>query len=218
MPDPCAVMADPRRQEFEASALPHLDTLFSMALKLTRNRAEAEDLVQETMVRAYRFFSRYERGTNCKAWLFKILRNGFINRYRETRRQPEPVDFAAVEGHAEHRVTAEHEASVRSPEETVGDLRLGEEVRRALDRLPAEFRMVVVLSFVEGYTYREIAAIMSCPIGTVMSRLFRARRILQEVLEPQARERGLLAGASGMHDFIGAGGIPAGGPAAQPVL
>ncbi len=193
-PEPAAGRAapDPGRREFEETALPHLDALYNMALKLTRDRSGAEDLVQDTFVRAYRFFSRYERGTNCKAWLFKILRNAFINRYRKLRRTPEEIDFSSIEGHSEALVAGDRDPGAASPERTVGDLRMGEEVRSMLDRLPPDFRMVVVLAFVEGYTYKEISEIMSCPIGTVMSRLFRARKILQEGLERHARERGLV--------------------------
>ena len=185
-------IADSRRSEFEETALPHLDALYGMALRMTREPSEAEDLVQDTCVRAYRFFSRYEPGTNCKAWLFKILRNAFINRYRQSRRQPEAIEFAAIEEHSETLVAIDRDPELMSPEAITGDLRMGEEVRAALDRLQPDFRMVVQLAFVEGCTYKEIAAIMSCPIGTVMSRLFRARRFLQRALRHHARERGLL--------------------------
>ncbi|MFQ5876270.1 MAG: sigma-70 family RNA polymerase sigma factor [Acidobacteriota bacterium] len=181
-----------RRREFEETALPHLDALYNMALKMVREPADAEDLVQETFVRAYRFFSRYERGTNCKAWLFTILRNVFINRYRKVRSQPDEIDFGAIEEHSERIIADVTAAPARDPETAAANAILGERVQAALEALPADYRMVVVLSIVEGYTYKEIAAIMSCPIGTVMSRLFRARQILQSALEPQARERGLL--------------------------
>jgi RNA polymerase sigma-70 factor, ECF subfamily len=179
-----------RRREFEATALPHLDALYNMALRITREPSAAEDLVQETCIRAYRFFSRYQRGTNCKAWLFKILKNTSINRFRKTRSQPDAVDFAAIEEHSESCIRLE--TADRSPEAMVADARLGTDVRAALTQLPEEFRMVVVLSIVEGHTYKEVAEIMDCPIGTVMSRLFRARKILQEALQAHARERGLL--------------------------
>jgi RNA polymerase sigma-70 factor (ECF subfamily) len=181
-----------KRREFEETALPHLDSLFNAALKMARDPAEAEDLVQDTFVRAYRFFSRYERGSNCKAWLFTILKNTFINRYRKARSQPEAVAFETIEGHSEGAIDEAHEPPSRSPEEVVADTRLGEAVRGALDTLPADYRMVVLLSMVEGYTYKEIASIMSCPIGTVMSRLFRARQVLQASLASHARERGLI--------------------------
>ncbi len=194
MAKPClnAESLSASRSEFERTALPHMDALYNMALKMTRNPPLAEDLVQEAFVRAYRFFSHYERGTNCKAWLFKILRNVFINQYRKGRAAPETIDFAAIEGHAEAHVGMEWQAGVTSPEEIVADLRMGEGVAAALRRLTPEFRMVALLAFVEGYTYKEIASIMSCPIGTVMSRLSRARRILQDALLPHARERGMI--------------------------
>jgi RNA polymerase sigma-70 factor (ECF subfamily) len=186
-----------RRKDFEESALQHMDTLFNVALKMTRDRAAAEDLVQDTFLKAYRFFDRYRPGTNCKAWLFKILRNTFINRYRQERSQPMSVDFGVIEEHAESFIQDVRRPARRSPEESIDDGRLGEAVRRALDSLPPEFRMVAVLSMVEGYSYKEVADIMSCPIGTVMSRLYRARRALMAALGPQAREMGLVSeGAS----------------------
>ncbi len=182
---------DPRRQEFEETALPHIDALYNAAFKLVRDPAEAEDLVQDTFVRAYRFFSQYQRGSNCKAWLFTILRNAFINRYRRSRGRPDTVAFDAIEGHSEKEIATVRDPAPRTPEDIVADARLGESVRAALDSLPPEYRMVVLLSIVEGYTYKEIASIMSCPIGTVMSRLFRARQILQGALQGHAKERGL---------------------------
>jgi RNA polymerase sigma-70 factor, ECF subfamily len=193
MAKPClnAESLSTSRSEFESTALPHMDALYNMALKMARNPSLAEDLVQEAFVRAYRFFSHYERGTNCKAWLFKILRNVFINHYRKGRGAPETIDFAAIEGHAESHVGREWPSGVSSPEAIVADLRMGENVAAALKSLTPEFRMVALLAFVEGHTYKEIASIMSCPIGTVMSRLSRARRILQEALLPHAQERGL---------------------------
>ena len=184
--------SDSRRREFEETALPHLDALYGMALKLIRDPTDAEDLVQDAFVRAYRFFGQYERGTNCRAWLFTILRNTFINRYRKTRSQPDEIDFGAIEERGEGSIAYAVAPPAQDPESAASDSRLGEDVRAALDSLPPEYRMVVTLSIVEGYTYREIASIMSCPIGTVMSRLFRARQILQTRLETQARERGLL--------------------------
>jgi len=180
------------RREFEEIALPHLDAMHNMALRLTREPAAAEDLVQETFIRAYRFFSRYQRGTNCKAWLYTILKNARINQIRKSRSQPEQVDFSAIEGHGEIAASADlTRPAARTPEALVGDALLADDVRAALDRLPEEFKLVVMLSIVEGYTYKEIAAILSCPIGTVMSRLFRARKLLQGSLAHHARERGL---------------------------
>ena len=190
-PDAVPRAQERNRREFEETALPHLDALYGIALKLCRDSSEAEDLVQETFVRAYRFFHRYERGTNCKAWLFKILRNAFINGYRSSRRRGEVVAFDLIEGRSETLLREDGLPAARNPEEIAANARLGEEVRAALNRLPPDFRMVVVLAFVEGYTYKEIATIMSCPIGTVMSRLFRARRSLREALGGQAREHGL---------------------------
>ena len=187
-----AGQTDAARREFEETALPHLDSLYNAALKMIRDPAAAEDLVQDTYVRAYRFFSKYERGSNCKAWLFTILKNTFINRYRKARSQPESVAFDAIEGHVEGEIVEPGDQPARNPEDLVSDARLGEAVRSALQTLPPDYRMVVILSLVEGYTYKEIASIMSCPIGTVMSRLYRARQVLQSALAGQALERGLI--------------------------
>ncbi len=195
-----------RRKKFEESALLHMAALYNVALKMTRDPAAAEDLVQDTILKAYRFFDRYRAGTNCKAWLFKILRNTFINRYRQERSQPASVDFGAIEEHSESFILDTRGPASRSPEESVDDGRLDEAVRAALGSLPAEFRMVAVLSMVEGYNYKEIAEIMSCPIGTVMSRLHRARRALQAALEPQARQMGLVSEGD-------AAGLSSGAPA-----
>ncbi|MCZ6695055.1 MAG: sigma-70 family RNA polymerase sigma factor [Acidobacteria bacterium] len=183
---------DAARREFEEMALPHLDSLYNAALKMARDPAAAEDLVQDTYVRAYRFFSRYERGSNCKAWLFTILKNTFINRYWKARSTPQSVSFDAIEGHVEGEIVEPYEQKARNPEEQVSDARLGDAVRSALETLPPDHRMVVILSLVEGYTYKEIASIMSCPIGTVMSRLFRARKVLQSALADHALERGMI--------------------------
>jgi len=179
-----------RRKEFEQEALVHLDLLYNSAVQMTRNVADAEDLVQETFVKAYRFFDKFKRGTNCKAWLFKIMKNNFINAFRKRSREPVRVDFEEVEAtlQAEPAVEAEQAAEPGHLfEELVED-----DVKEALDQLPFEFRMVTILSDIEGFSYQEVAEIMDCPIGTVRSRLSRARKFLQKKLYDFARKRGIV--------------------------
>ena len=173
------VSKEENRASFQEVAWIHMDAMFNLAMKMTRNRAEAEDLVQETYLRAYRFFDQYEKGTNCKAWLFRILRNNFINRYRQQRRKPEMVDLSKVEYALENSPETGASPDWGDPEKSLESSLVREEIDRALALLPPEFRIVVVLSSMEGLTYREIAAILDCPIGTVMSRLHRVRKLLQ---------------------------------------
>jgi RNA polymerase sigma-70 factor (ECF subfamily) len=181
-----------RRKEFEEEALVHLDLLYNSAVQMTRNAADAEDLVQETFVKAYRFFDRFKKGTNCRAWLFKIMKNNFINAFRKRSKEPVKVDFEQVEA----TLQAEPQPAV-PPAEATSVEQLFEElveddVKEALDQLPFEFRMVTILSDVEGLSYQEIADIMECPVGTVRSRLSRARRFLRGKLYDFARKRGIV--------------------------
>jgi len=187
-----------RREEFEESALEYMTPLFNLALNLTRNRKDAEDLVQETYLRAYRFFGSYQPGTHIKAWLFRILRNTFINRYRAQKVRPVEVDFSKVEV-AYERMVDEHFLQANrpvSPEDALLDGVLDEEVETALARLPEEYRSVVILALVEDLSYKEIAAALSIPLGTVMSRLHRGRKMLQGQLLEYARKKGILSGPS----------------------
>ena len=185
-----------RREEFEETALEYLTPLFNLALNLTRNRKDAEDLVQETYLRAYRFFGSYQAGTHVKAWLFRILRNTFINRYRAQKVRPEEVDFSKVES-AYERVVDEHFLQANrpvSPEDALMDGVLDEEIETAMARLPEEYRSVVILALVEDLSYKEIASTLSIPLGTVMSRLHRGRKLLQGQLLEYARKKGILSG------------------------
>jgi RNA polymerase sigma-70 factor (ECF subfamily) len=175
---------------FETEALPHLDALFRTALRLTRNRNDAEDLVQETYLRALRFWSRYEAGTNCKAWLYKIMTNLRINQAVKTRKRPLEVDFEDVEAVLAHPETEALGVTTGGDLEIFADL-LDDEVKSALEAVPEDFRLVLILSVMEGFAYKEIAAILEIPIGTVMSRLYRARQLLQRTLRAYARQRGL---------------------------
>ena len=176
------------RKEFEAEALPHMSALYSFAVRLTRDRDDAADLVQETYLKAFRFFDKFERGTNCKAWLFRILKNSYINRFRKTSKAPDTVEYDAVEEFYETIRDSSVETSVL--EEQVFDNALDDEVAEAIDNLPEEFRTVIILCDIEGFTYEEIAEFIDCPIGTVRSRLHRARKLLTGSLAEYARKRG----------------------------
>jgi len=174
--------------EFEGVALVHLDLLYRAALRLTHNRAEAEDLVQETWLRAIRHFDQFDPGSNCRAWLLTILRNAFLNRLRREGREILESDVAA-DGSGATRL---EEASVAhsSPEENFLQTVLHGDVDRALKTLSLPFRLVVTLADLEGLTYKEIAQVLDCPIGTVMSRLSRARQLMRKEMVALAREHG----------------------------
>ncbi len=181
---------DDRRETFEREALVHLDTLYRVALRLTGNAADADDLVQETMLKAYRAWHQYQQGTNAKGWLLTILRHAFINEYRRRTRHPETVDVDAIEPFAVFEDLQEEDPQGRFFDQIVDD-----EVLRAIDELPEQFREAIVLSDVEGMSYEEVARILSVPIGTVKSRLFRARRLLQAKLYDYAVGMGYIKGS-----------------------
>ena len=182
-----------RTEEFERVALPHLDSLFNLALSLTRNRKDAEDLVQETYLRAFRFFDSYEPETQIKAWLFRILRNTFINRYRSERARPEEVEFDKIEGSYETLVEEQFRRQHQPPDPERALLAgvPDEEIQRAMAQLPEDYRTVVIMALLEDLSYKEIAAALEIPIGTVMSRLHRGRKHLQRELLDYARRRGI---------------------------
>lgn len=181
------------KHEFEELALSHLDPLYSAALRLTKNERDAEDLVQDTCMRAYRFFDKFERGTNIKAWLFKILTNTFINRYR--RRVKERSVVEGVEREAVHERFISRDATdfAANPERYFFDRLLSDDVLRAIDQLPIDFRLVVILADLQEFSYKEIAEILECPVGTVMSRLFRGRKLLQKTLRDYALGQGVIS-------------------------
>jgi len=187
-----------RQERLEAEALTHLDALYRTALRLSRNPQDAEDLVQETYLNAFRSLDRFEEGTNLRAWLFRILNNAFISQYRRRKRRPSSSIEDVTEYYLyDHLVEGGAAPRTENPEQEVLD-RIGDEgVLRALEELPVEFRQVELLADVEGFSYREIADILNIPIGTVMSRLYRARRRLQKMLWQEAQELGYgAAGAS----------------------
>ena len=186
-------MAD--QATFADQAMPLMSSLYSAALRMTRNAADAEDLVQETYLKAYRGFGGFEQGTNLKAWLYRILTNTYINTYRAKKRRPEESDLEDVEDlYLYRRLGGLELASLgRSAEEDLLDTYTDEEVKAAVESLPEQFRMAVLLADVEGFSYKEIAEILDIPIGTVMSRLHRGRKGLQKKLWEFAVERGLVA-------------------------
>jgi len=183
--------SDRARAEFETLALPHLDALYSAGLRLTKNEGDAEDLVQDSFMRAYRFFDKFERGTNIKAWLFRILTNTFINRYRRTMKERNLIEGSEREAVTERMTAQDSSVYGQTPEQSFFDRMLSDEVLKAIDALPVDFRIVVVLADLQEFAYKEIAEILSCPVGTVMSRLFRGRRLLQKSLASYASELGI---------------------------
>ena len=182
-------MAD--QKDFEQDAMQFASQLYSAALRMPRNPADAEDLVQETFLKAYRAYHTFTAGTNLKAWLYRILTNTYINRYRKKMRRPTETDLGDIEDLYLYRRLGDSGQVARSAEEEVLESFVDEDVKTAVESLPEHFRLPVLLADVEGFSYKEIAKIMDVPIGTVMSRLHRGRKALERALWGFARERGL---------------------------
>ena len=180
-----------QRRAFEEETLPHLDALYALALRLTRNTDDAEDLVQDAMVKAYRFFHRYESGSNIRAWLFKLLVNLFYNDRRKAQKN------RRVQMETRRQQTFEADISTRRFEQLLADRLVQDRIRAALEDLPEEFRLAVVLCDLYDFSYKEIADVLDCPVGTVMSRLYRGRRLLQESLYLYASEQGYIQAPGG---------------------
>ena len=196
-------MAD--QATFAEQAMPFMDSLYAAAMRMTRNPAEAEDLVQETYLRAYRGFGGFQDGTNLKAWLYRILTNTFINSYRAKQRRPGESELDEVEDLYLYRRIGGLEASRlgRSAEDELMDYFPEAEVKSAVEELPENFRLAVLLADVEGFSYKEIAEILDIPIGTVMSRLHRGRKALQKRLYEFAVDRGLADGTDEAPEPVG---------------
>jgi len=184
------VQNNEKHQEFKREALPHSDLLYNYALRMTNNAADADDLLQETFLKAFRFWDKYEKGTNIRAWLFRIMKNSYINRYRKESKEPDTVDYDEIQNIY---------ATVRDGGADTGDLQealernlLDDDVADAVASLPEEFRTVVILCDIEGLSYEEIAEFVDCPLGTVRSRLHRGRKLLRGKLLEYAKTRGYI--------------------------
>lgn len=184
----------PVREEFAKEALQHLDSLYGAALRLTRSESDAEDLVQDSFLKAYRFYDRFQPGTNLRAWLLRVMTNTFINKYRRTTRERKVLDAGEESEPVGDGVMSR--AAMRALTDPVGDATRGllaQEIQKALDELSDEHRLMIVLADVEELSYKEISDIVGCPIGTVMSRLHRARKQMQEKLMETAMSMGIVS-------------------------
>ena len=179
-----------KQKDFNEEIIPHLDALYNFGLRLTADPNDAEDLVQDTIVKAYRFFSSYEKGTNAKAWLFRILKNSYINNYRKKSKKPQQVDYDEVATFYE-TIRAERTETSDLEDKMFREL-IDDDISNALDEIPEDFRTVVLLCDVEDFTYEEIANMLDVPIGTIRSRLHRGRNLLKAQLTEYASKRGYL--------------------------
>ncbi|HKX75731.1 MAG TPA: sigma-70 family RNA polymerase sigma factor [Acidimicrobiia bacterium] len=188
-------MAD--QATFEQDAMPMAPQLYAAAMRLTRNPSDAEDLVQETFLKAFRAYHTFEAGTNLKAWLYRILTNTFINNYRRESRRPQEVELGELQDlYLYRRLATADDGSTRSAEDQLLDGLVEADIKRAVEELPENYRLPVLLADLEGFSYKEIAQILDIPIGTVMSRLHRGRKALERALWEFARQRGLVGGAT----------------------
>jgi len=178
-------------EEFEREAVPHMDSLYNFALKMTGDSDDASDLIQETYLKAFRFWDKFEKGTNCKAWLFRIMKNTFINTYRKNTKEPDKVDYEEIENFYENIKPSSTDSA--HLEKDIYDNLLDDELSGAISSLPEDFRTVVILCDIEGYTYDEIADFVDVPVGTVRSRLHRARKMLYTKLHDYASDKGYVS-------------------------
>ncbi len=179
-----------RYVEFEKEAIPHMNAIYNYALRMTGDEDDADDLVQETFMKAFRFFDKFEKGTNCKAWLFRIMKNSFINDYRKHTKEPDKVDYDDVQNFYEN-IKSDEVESKHYELDAFSDL-LDDDISKAIEKLPEDFRTVIILNDIEGFTYEEIADFVDIPVGTVRSRLHRARKMLYVQLFDYAKEKGFM--------------------------
>jgi len=185
---PQATDLSARHHEFEREAVPQMDILYNYALRMTANPDDANDLVQETFMKAYRFWDKYEKGTNIRAWLFRIMKNTYINRYRKESKEPETLDYNEIQNF--YNTIRYESADPNDLQEKIFGGLLDDDVANAVRSLPEDFQTVVILCDIEGLSYEEIAEFVDSPIGTVRSRLHRGRKMLRDKLMSYARERG----------------------------
>ena len=191
------VVVEPQSSwDFDSLTVPYVDSLYNTAYRLTGNSQDAEDLVQETFFKAYKYYDKFQEGTNLKAWLFKILKNTFINNYRKKKLEPRSVEFGEIEDSFEKILQPDPAQPQFDPEQQLFSGVMDEGVKKALDSLPHDYKMVVILADLEDFSYKEIAEILDCPVGTVMSRLYRGRKLLERSLLKYARSHGYMRGAA----------------------
>lgn len=184
------IQQDKKQKEFLDEAIPHMNLLYNFARHLTGNEEDANDLLQDTYLKAYRFWDKYEKGTNIRAWLFRIMKNSYINKYRKNSKEPESVDFGEIEEF--YTSVQEEEAIEDNLAKKIFNNLFEDEVQKAIDELPTDFKTVIILCDIEGFTYEEIAEFLDIPIGTVRSRLHRARKVLQKNLINYAKQKGII--------------------------
>lgn len=177
-----------REAEFQREAVPHMDALYNYALRMTGDPNDADDLLQDTFLKAYRFWDKYEKGTNIRAWLFRIMKNSYINLYRKASKEPDTVDYDDVQNF--YQTIRDQSTDPNDLQEKLFGNLLGDDVAGALESLPEDFRTVIILCDIEGSTYEEIAEFVECPVGTVRSRLHRGRKLLRDKLFDYARKKG----------------------------
>jgi RNA polymerase sigma-70 factor (ECF subfamily) len=177
-----------QESEFQREAIPHMDALYNYALRMTGDPNDANDLLQETYLKAYRFWDKYEKGTNIRAWLFRIMKNSYINLYRKASKEPDTVDYDDVQNF--YQTIRDQSTDPNDLQEKLFGNLFEDDVAKALESLPEDFRTVIILCDIEGFTYEEIAEFVECPVGTVRSRLHRGRKLLRDKLYNYAREKG----------------------------
>ncbi len=181
---------DPKHKEFEQQTLPHMEVLYNYALRMTGNKEDASDLLQETYLKAFRFWDKFEQGTNLRAWMFRIMKNTYINLYRKESKEPDKVDYEEIEGY--YNLVRDQSSDDNDLQQKMFGQLLDDDVSKALEKLPEEFRTVVILCDIEGLAYEEIAEFLQIPVGTVRSRLHRGRKLLYTRLYDYAKGRGFI--------------------------